>query len=130
MSVNQQAQSYVKLAEVQVKIIENVKKDKKKLISILIQKTDAKTCLRNIRQFLLESQVEPEVHEPNINLSSVFSKIPELSLNQLEYFNTTMRQTVEPALTHTKLRNDVAEIIRSDKLTDEEKVDKITDLLL
>jgi hypothetical protein len=147
MEFQEQIRKLCKLTEFQIKMIESSRKEKEKLISILIQKNDSKTQLRNIRQFLLESQISPQqipsaketISEScssfektceKESIGDLFDKVSCLNLQQLEDMTSDMKKMFEPALTMKKLKDDISVIIRSSTLTDEEKIDKISDLLI
>lgn len=124
-----------KLMDIQTQIITEVKKEQQKLISIILEKTDVKSRLRSIRQILLELKVEKKEDQtisPDLNLSysAIFSKIPDLSIDQMEDLTNTFTNIFEPQVKHRKLMNKIGEVIRSSDVSDEEKIDKISDLLI
>ena len=83
-------------------------------------------------KFLLESQVEKKEVDTSDQDSdpSVFSMIPDLSFDQMKLFTQEVEKAFEPRVKHQELLDKIAEVIRSIDSTDEEKIDKITDLLL
>ncbi len=123
-----------KLMDIQSQIITNVKREQQELIQIVLKKTDVKSRLRSICQLLLEFKVEKKNDQispdPNLTYSAIFSKIPDLSVDQLLDLSNTMQKIFEPMVKHRKLMDSIAEVIRSSDVTDDEKIDRISDLLI
>lgn len=86
------------------KIIEDVRKDKQKLIQIILEKTDFKTCIQNIRQVLLGFWAEA----------------------RFENSVDSVSETIE----FKKQLLDIIDMIRSTELNDEEKIDRISNILI
>lgn len=135
MSVDQQNQTLAQLFEQQNQIIQDVKKDKQKLISIVLEKTTAEIRLTSLRRVLLELQVEKaqdqtSTQDPNLSMSSLMPKIFDLPTDQLNDLSDSIKRTFEPVINQRKLMNDIAEVIRSKNLNNEAKIDLISDLLI
>lgn len=135
MNTDQQSQALAKLFEMQAQIISDTKKDKEALIVIILEKTDAETRLGNLRRALLEHQIQkkedPTVdQDPNLTISSVFSKVTELSIDEMERVTDTMRTMTNPIMSHRRLMDSIAEVLRTSELPSNIKIDRISDLLL
>lgn len=141
MSETQQAETpqsgpYGKLLELSFEIIKATQERKQKLVNIVLEDTDAKTALKKLRRTLLEFQGpllpdKSEIKEEGDKaMFSVFDQImKEVSMDQLKFMTEMMNKAIEPAHTHRLLLEKMGEVIRSE-LTDKEKVDKISDLLI
>jgi hypothetical protein len=114
------------LFKLQIEIIQDVKKNKQKLIEIILENTTAEILLTNLRRYLLESQIEKESH---ILYPSFVSKITELSPDQINDIRYMMKKTFDPLVERHKLMEKIGEIIRSEN-TNEDKINLISDLLI
>ena len=117
------------MVEIQVEIIEDVQK--KKLLSIVLEKTDAKTRLKSLRQTLLEfkEQKEKGKEDADVSISSLMSQVAGLDMDIAKHIMELMHIVLKPLTEHYKLTDSIAEVIRS-SLSDEDKIEKISDLLL
>ncbi len=126
-----------KILDIQNQIIRDVKKEQQKLIQIVLEKTDAKSRLSNIRQVLLEFKLEKKEEQTssadanlNLNFSTLISKISKISINEMKELSNIVDNAFALVFNHAKLVDRIAEVIRSSDVTDEEKIDRITDLLI
>lgn len=132
MATEQQKQHLAKLFEIQTQIVLDAKTSKQKLITVILEPTSAEQRLASLRRILLESQLEKvqTTQDPNVSISSMTSKITELSTQQLNELADTMKKTFDPAIEQKKLMDDIGEIVRSKTLNAEQKIAQISDLLI
>ena len=131
-------QQIVRTMELQIKVITNVKRDRQKLILAVLEKSDAKIRIRNIRQVLLEFQVKEEEDKNTQDLLREFrEKMKELSnsatflsIEQLNHMTETMKLTFKPYSELKEQTDAIADVIRSSELNDEDKIDKISNILI
>jgi len=128
----QQSQVFTKVLEMQAQVIADVKKSKQKLIVIVLEATDAESRLRKLGRTLLEAQMQngTEILNEDISISSMCSNVKELSVNQLEDLTEMIRKVFEPALTYNTLIHSIGEVMRQSDMTNETKIDRISDLLI
>ena len=125
-----QKKCVAKLAQLEMEIMKDLHKEKQKLISIVLEKSDAKTRLRSLRQTLLEFQVNRGKESEKDTNSSFLSQMFTLDIDLVKYITDMTKMILEPARIHQELIDSISEVIRTKDLGDEEKIDKISDLLL
>lgn len=112
-------------------------KKKKLLVDIILNKTelDDKSKVKRIREILLEFQQEicVNMEKNSVDASTTIpilgEKLSKLDVNQIRNLTDTMNIIYEPIQNHNKMTDAITQVIRSD-LTDERKIEKITDILL
>jgi hypothetical protein len=131
-------QQILRTMELQTKIITDVKRDRQKIILAILEKSDAKIRIRNIRQLLLELQVREEDDKNMIDIFREFKgKMKDVanvatfdSVDQLNRMAETMKLTFKPYSELKDQTSAIADIIRSSELNDEDKIDRISNILI
>lgn len=131
-------QKIVKSMELHTKVITDVKRERRKLILAILEKNDAKICIRNIRQILLEFQAREEDDKNTLDtfkefrdkMNEVANVATSISVEQLINMTETMKLTFKPYSELKEQTDAIANIIRSSELNDEDKIDRISNILL
>ena len=109
-----------------IKIVAYTSGQKQQLVTIILEEIDDKMKLNKIRRTLLEfKQAVSNDHDMTV-LSDTISK---MDVKQIQFCTEMMNKAFEPMHTHQTLLTSIADTIRSD-LTDEQKIEKITNFLL
>jgi hypothetical protein len=99
---------------------------KKKFVDIILEDSDFETKLQKIRRCLLEFQTKPDIMiSPEFIQNIMNEQDPEKINNATKMID----RLVVPVKDQKKLFDEIVNVIRSD-LTDEQKIEKITDILL
>lgn len=102
-------------------------KKKQRMINVILEKTDATSRLRCLKLILLEEQSKH-------NSESMGTLMPDLlgnvGFNNLTEMTSVFDIVFAPAVAYGKLIGSIGNVIRSEGLSDEERINKIIDLLV
>lgn len=106
---------------------ENIRLKKLALIYFIIENVEANIRLRNIKFYLLKERVSCDGYT-----SEEIMYVTELySNNQTTPLIKVLSGSVlEPIRNYSKLTNSIVKILKSNNLSDNDKIDEISDLLL
>ncbi|HSW76824.1 MAG TPA: hypothetical protein VLG50_07250 [Candidatus Saccharimonadales bacterium] len=103
----------------------NIIQQRKKLVSVILQESDNKSKLQKLRLCLLECQY---LIQDNF-LSLLMLDVKEMSLENIQFVNDIMEKVTALTKSHKQILDKIGEVIRSN-LTDEDKIDNITNILI
>jgi hypothetical protein len=132
MTEQKRQQECGKAVEEMLKVSQKLHEQRGKLVSIVLEETDAKTKLGKLRRELLLYRV-PE-KEKSENCASQSQELGEMfarmNLEQLAMTSGIIKTTLEPVTEHVKLLDDIANTIRSIEMCDEQKIEMISNMLM
>lgn len=135
-SIMAETQLYGKFIEAATDVILRTSEKKQKLIVIILEDSNAKTKLQKIRRTLLEfhqqtnQQIKENEKDNKEVITSLTEVMPDLSIDQIKFTTDMMKRVYDPLLIQKKLLDSIGNVMRSEDMTDEQKIEKISDLLL
>jgi hypothetical protein len=130
MSTPNFTQTATELLNLQCQLIDLNKIEKQQYISIVLEHTDAQVKLNKLKLLLLELQCQKE-DQPQFNVTKLINDVVNhFTTQQINIITDMLKHVTEPSVTQQKLRQDLSDVIRATNIDDEQKIDRITNLLL
>lgn len=135
MADEQRKKAFADMTAAMLRESEKYHDQKQQLIQIVLEKTDSKSRLRTLKQTLLQFQLkgineqsscQHDVPSASNIIPKLFTDIP---VDHDAIITDILKTALEPSHIHHALLKKIGEVIRSDS-SDDDKIDKISDLLL
>lgn len=122
----QRKELFTKLGE----IYDTIRTRRQELTSIVLEEVDAATRLRKLKRCILQHRIQAQEQSISTTMTDISTSISELSLAHLQLMADFMKKCSAPVKEYIDLEDNIGGVIRDSELTDDQKIDRITDLLI